>query len=145
MGQGRELVFLLEANRGPKARPHPQPRPMEEASLTTFCLVVPSWPWRTRILCLQRMRSICPTDWCPNFCRERVPPGHEGTAPPPLQPVPSPQQCLRAAGQAGPRYLIGVADQVPNVRHRRGLLVLGDKGVVAAHGGPRAVLILDVI
>lgn len=39
--------------------------------LTTFCFVVSSWPWRTLILCLQRMCSICSTDWSPNFCRKR--------------------------------------------------------------------------
>lgn len=42
-------------------------------------------------------------------------------------------------------YLIGVPDQVSNVGHRIGLLVIREKGMVAANGGPWAVFILNVI
>jgi hypothetical protein len=42
-------------------------------------------------------------------------------------------------------YLIGVPDQVSNVGHRIWLLIIREKGMVAANGGPRAVFILNVI
>jgi hypothetical protein len=42
-------------------------------------------------------------------------------------------------------YLIGVPDQIGNVSHRVGLLVIREKGMVAANGGPWAVFILNVI
>ena len=50
----------------------------------------------------------------------------------------------RGAG-AGPRYLIGVPDQVCDVSHRTRLLVVREEGVVAANRGSRAVLVLDVV
>lgn len=48
-------------------------------------------------------------------------------------------------GGAGPLYLVGVPDQVSNVSHRIRLLVVREKGMVAANGGSWAVLILNVI
>lgn len=47
--------------------------------------------------------------------------------------------------EQGLLYLIGVPDQVSNVGHRIGLLVIREKGMVAANGGSWAVFILNVI
>ena len=50
-------------------------------------------------------------------------------------------------GQAGmgPRYLVGVPDQVCDVGHGTRLLVVREEGVVAANRGSWAVLVLDVV
>lgn len=47
--------------------------------------------------------------------------------------------------EQGLLYLIRVPDQVSNVGHWIGLLVIREKGMVAANGGARAVFILNVI
>lgn len=58
----------------------------------------------------------------------------------PISPASSTEQVWDGA-----HYLVGVPDEVSNVSHRIGLLVIREEGVVAANGGSRAVLILNVI